>query len=85
MKMSMPAKSVQTKPARRASVSGKFARAKSAPPARSKSATRENAQTPEWEDDEFDRAIAKAMKAGAFDEMIAEALQDERDGKTTPL
>lgn len=58
---------------------------KSTPPARSKSATRKNARPPEWEDDEFDRAIAKAMKAGAFDEMIAEAMQDERDGKTTPL
>jgi len=73
--MKMTAKSAQG-----ASVSKK-----STPPARSKSAPRKNARHPEWEDDEFDRAIAKAMKAGAFDEMIAEALQDERDGKTTPL
>jgi len=85
MKMSMPAKSAQTKPARRASVSGKFARAKSAPSARSKLAARNDAQPVELEDDAFDRAIAKAMKAGAFDEMIAKAMQDERDGKTTPL
>jgi len=78
--MKMTAKSAQG-----ASVSKKSARAKSTPPARSKSATRKNARHPEWEDDEFDRAIAKAMKAGAFDEMIAKAMQDERDGKTTPL
>ena len=81
----MPAKSVQTKPARRASVSGKFARAKSAPPARSKLAARNDAQPVELEDDAFDRAIAKASKAGLLDEMIAEALQEQRDGKTTPL
>jgi len=58
---------------------------KSTPPARNKSSPRKKARPPEWEDDEFDRAIAKAMKAGAFDEMIAEAMRDERDGKTTPL
>jgi len=57
----------------------KLARAKSAV------ATRKDAQTPEWEDDEFDRALAKALDAGAFDEMIAEAMQDERDGKVWPL
>jgi len=87
MKMSMPAKSAHTKSARGASVSGKFARAKSAPPTRNKSAAaaRKEAQPPEWEDDEFDRAIAKASRAGAFDEMIAEAMQDERDGKLSPL
>jgi len=73
------------KSAQGASVSKNSTRAKSAPPARSKSATRKNARHPEWKDDEFDRAIAKAMKAGAFDEMIAKAMQDERDGKTTPL
>jgi len=103
----MPAKSAQTKPARRASVSGErahpnrgrnsrsgvrnasfskeFVHAKSAPPARSKSETCKKVRPPEWEDDEFDRALAKALDAGAFDEMIAKALQDERDGKTFPL
>jgi len=87
MKMSMPAKSAQTKSARGASVSGKFARAKSAPPTRNKSAAaaRKEVQPPEWEDDEFDRAIAKALKSGALDEMIAQAVQDKRDGKTLPL
>lgn len=63
----------------------KSARAKSAPATRGKSATRKDAQPPEWEDDEFDRAIAEASKAGLLDDMIADALQDLRDGKTTPL
>jgi len=40
---------------------------------------------PEWEDDDFDRAIAEALKSGALDDMIAEALQEKRDGKTVPL
>jgi len=55
------------------------------PPTRNKPATGNDAKPPEWEDDEFDRALTKALKAGTFDEMIAEALQDERDGKTFPL
>ncbi|MDD9853713.1 MAG: hypothetical protein OXU78_07150 [Deltaproteobacteria bacterium] len=73
--MKMTAKSAQG-----ASVSKK-----SAPPARNKSLPRKKARPPEWEDDEFDRAIARASKAGLLDEMIAEALQEQRDGKTTPL
>jgi len=83
--MSMQAKSVQTKSARGAPVAAARAQAKPAGPTRSKPATRKDVQPPEWEDDEFDRTIAKAMKAGAFDEMIAEAMQDERDGKLEPL
>jgi len=83
--MSMQAKSVQMKSAREASVAGGRARAKSARSTRSKPATRKDVQPPEWEDDEFDRALAKALDAGAFDEMIAKAMQDERDGKTFPL
>lgn len=83
--MSMPAKSAPMKSVRSASVAGKFARAKSAPATRDKPVARKDVQPPEWEDDEFDRALAKALDAGAFDEMIAKALQDERDGKTFPL
>jgi len=52
---------------------------------RNKSATRRVVQPVEMEDDAFDRAIAEALKSGALDDMIAEALQEERDGKTTPL
>lgn len=78
----MPAKSAQIKSARSASVStvsGGGARANSAP------SNRKDVQPPEWEDDEFDRAINEASKAGLLDDMIAEVLQDKRDGKTTPL
>ncbi len=67
------------------STSGKPAQAKSARSARNKSAVRDGAQVAEQEEDEFNRAISRAIKSGAFDEMIAEALQDERDGKTTPI
>ncbi len=67
------------------STSGKPARAKSARSARNKSVARDGAQVAEQEEDEFDRAISRAIKAGAFDGMIAEALQDERDGKTKPI
>ncbi len=74
--MSMPAKkSAQTK----------SAQAKSARAARKKSAARKCAKPAEEEEDEFDRAISRAAKAGAFDEMIAQALQAKRDGKTKPL
>jgi len=69
MKTPTPAKTAQKK----------SKRTKSAP------ATRKKVQPPEWEDDEFDRALAKALDAGAFDEMIAEAMQDEREGKVWPL
>jgi len=78
----MPTKPAQMKSARGASVSavsGGFARAKPAP------STRKDVQHPEWEDDAFDRAITKVSKAGLLDEMIADALQAQRDGKTTPL
>jgi len=68
-----------------ASVSMLVARAEPAPPARSKPAMRNVAQSAEPEDDAFDRAIADALKAGLLDDMIAEALQEERDGETTPL
>lgn len=84
-KMQTPAKSTQMKSAPGASVSGGVAQAKSAPATRGKPSPRKDAQPPEWEDDDFDRAIAKAMKAGAFDEMIAQAMQDERDNKLLPL
>lgn len=77
--------SMQAKSAPGASVSPGGARAKSAPATRSKPVARKKVQPPEWEDDEFDRALAKALDAGAFDEMIAKAMQDERDGKTFPL
>jgi len=83
--MSMQAKSVQMKSARGASASREFARAKPTLSTRSKPAPRKDVQPPEWEDDDFDRALAKALDAGAFDEMIAKAMQDERDGKTFPL
>jgi len=81
-KMQVPAKSAPMKLARDASVStvsGGSARMKSAP------SPRKDVQPPEWEDDEFDRAIAEALKAGLLDDMIADALQDKRDGKTMPL
>lgn len=68
-----------------ASVSMLVTRPKSTPSTRNKSATRKVARPAELEDDAFDRAIAKASKSGLLDEMIAEALQDQRDGKTTPL
>ncbi len=72
--MSMPAKkSAQTK----------SAQAKSACAVRKKPATRESAKPAEEEEDEFDRAISRAAEAGAFDEMIAQAVQDYHDGKTT--
>jgi len=83
--MSMPAKSAHTKSVRDASVSGGVARAKSASPTRSKSAARDDAQPAELENDAFDRAINEASKAGLLDDMIADALQSQRDGKTTPL
>ncbi len=41
------------------------------------------AKPAEEEEDEFDRAISRAAEAGAFDEMIAQAVQDYHDGKTT--
>ncbi len=72
--MSMPAK----KPAQI-----KSAQAKSVRVARKKPATPKCAEPAEEEDDEFDRTIARALEAGAFDEMIAQAAQDYRDGKTT--
>ncbi len=74
--MSMPAKK---------SEQIKSAQAKSARVARKKSVARKCAKPAEEEEDEFDRAISRAAKAGAFDEMIAQALQDKRDGKTKPL
>ncbi len=76
MKMSMPAKK---------SAQIKSAQAKSARVARKKSAARESAMPAEEEEDEFDRALARALEAGAFDEMIAQADQAYRDGKTKPL
>ncbi|MDD9811058.1 MAG: hypothetical protein OXU71_05000 [Gammaproteobacteria bacterium] len=75
MKMSSQAKPAQMK----------SARAKSASPTRSKSAARDDAQPAELEDDAFDRAITKASKSGFLDDMIADALQAQRNGKTTPL
>jgi len=79
--MSMHAKKTPAKPAQT-----KLSRAKSVPsPARSKSAARKDVQHPEWEDDNFDRAIAEALKSGALDDMIADALREQREGKTTPL
>jgi len=79
--MSMHAKKTPAKPAQT-----KLSRAKSTPPpARSKSAAHKDAPHPEWEDDDFDRAIAEALKSGALDDMIADALQEKREGKTTPL
>ncbi len=63
----------------------KSAQAKSVCATQKKSAARKCAKPAEEEDDEFDRAISRAAKAGAFDEMIAQALQDKRDGKTKPL
>jgi len=63
----------------------KSSRAKSASPTRSKSAARDDAQPAELEDDAFDRVISEASKAGLLDDMIADALQSQRDGKTTPL
>jgi len=71
--------------AQSAPVSVNVSSAKSTPSNRSKSATRRVVQSVELEDDAFDRAIAEALKSGALDDMIAEALQEERDGKTTPL
>jgi len=71
--------------AQNASISMFVTQAKSTPPARSKPAMRNVAQSAEPEDDAFDRAIADALKAGLLDDMIAEALQEERDGETTPL
>lgn len=78
--MSMLAKKTQAKSAQM-----KSARAKSAPSTRDKSVVHKDVQTPEWEDDEFDCAIAEASKAGLLDDMIADALQTQRDGKTMPL
>jgi len=83
--MSMQAKSVQLKSARDASVAGARTRAKPAQSTRSKPATRNDAQAAELEGDAFDRAIDEASKAGLLDDMIAKAVQDKRDGKTTPL
>lgn len=71
--------------ARDASVSRQVTRADPAPSAKSKPATRKAVQSAEPEDDAFDRAIAEALKAGLLDDMIADALQAQRDGKTTPL
>jgi len=78
--MSMLAKKTQAKSAQM-----KSARAKSASSTRSKSAARDDAQLAELEDDAFDCAINEASKAGLLDEMIADALQAQRDGKTMPL
>ena len=75
MKMSSQAKPAQMK----------SARAKSASLTRNKPSTRKDVQHPEWEDDAFDRAINEASKAGLLDEMIADALQSQLDGKTTSL
>ncbi len=63
----------------------KSAQAKSARVAQKKLAARKCAKPAEPEEDEFDRALAAAVKAGAFDEMAAEALQNYRDGKTKPI
>lgn len=84
-KTQTPAKSAQTKSARGASVSVRGTRAKPTPSGQSKPATRNVVQSAEPEDDAFDRAIEEASKAGLLDEMIAKAVQDKRDGKTTPL
>jgi len=75
MKMSSQAKPAQMK----------SARAKSAQSTRDKSVVHKDVQHPEWEDDAFDRAINETSKAGILDDMIADALQAQRDGKTTPL
>jgi len=83
--MSTQAKSVQLKSARDASVAGARTRAKPAQSTRSKSVMRNDTQAAELEGDAFDRAIDEASKAGLLDEMIAEAMQDERDGKIWPL
>ncbi len=72
--MSMPAKKSEQM---------KSVQAKSARAVRKKPATPKCAEPAEEEEDEFDRALAAAVKAGAFDEMAAEALQNYRDGKTT--
>jgi len=80
LKMSGPAKKTLAKSAQM-----KSSRAKSVSATRGKSAACKDVHHPEWEDDDFDRAIAEALKSGALDDMIADALQDLRDGKTTPL
>ncbi len=72
--MSMPAKKSEQM---------KSVQAKSARAVRKKPAMPKCAKPAEEEEDEFDRALARALEAGAFDEMIAQALQDKRDGKTT--
>ncbi len=74
--MSMPAKKSEQM---------KSVQAKSARAVRKKPAARKCAKPAEEEEDEFDRALARALEAGAFDEMIAQALQAKRDGKTKPL
>ncbi len=74
--MSMPAKK---------SAQMKSAQAKSARVARKKPATPKCAKPAEEEEDDFDRAINRALEAGAFDEMIAQAKQDYLDGKTKPI
>lgn len=84
-KMQAPAKSAQMKSARSTFSLRETTRVKSAPSAKSKPTTRKVAQSAEPEDDAFDRAIAEALKAGLLDDMIADALQAQRDGKTTPL
>ncbi len=63
----------------------KSAQAKSVRAVQNKSATRKNAKPAKQAEDEFDRALATAVKAGDFDDIVNEALQDERDGKTSPL
>jgi len=80
LKMSGPAKKTPAKPAQM-----KSARVKSKSATRGKSVASKDAPHPEWEDDDFDRAIAEALKAGLLDDMIADALREKRDGKTTPL
>ncbi len=61
----------------------KSAQAKPARAVRKKPATPKCAEPAELEDDEFDRTLNRALEAGAFDEMIAQAVRDYRDGKTT--
>ncbi len=73
--MSMPAKKSEQM---------KSVQAKSARAVRKKPAVRK-CEKPAEDDDEFDRAINRALEAGAFDEMIAQADQDYRDGKTKPI
>ncbi len=63
----------------------KSVQAKSARAARKKPAAPKCAEPAEEEEDEFDRAINRALEAGAFDEMIAQADQDYLDGKTKPM